>query len=470
MSKRNQTIQEAALKKARDNYTSKKDRAAFYLHLIRKQRFLQTVEDRKFFDRFENQSERTRNVISESMSLSGKSIRVAMRTGDAALLCEILGRKFADTNLGYDVFVLSEGLSESIVRMFNERSNVASRILYCGNCGNRTPQNKCRIIGSNSYCESCTSLITECGRCGEPTLATRRVLNSLCAAIGNWCPNCTSRLFIWSADGELHDTREPSSGVGGYHSSRNFIREIGSPISGLPPVGFELEWGPADRSMTTRDKLTKELRKLENIVAGVEQDGSVSGISGAEIVTHYGSLDAVQAGADAIALVLSGKAISHNTNCCGLHVSLGRDGINQEQVAKYVVFWNNPKNRAFLKSFARRWESGYCRPKSEKGKILSARSPGFEALIYNHDRYELVNVQNSNRIEIRAFRGTTNAETLKRCISLSAWIMSYLNLGGISLEYKDFLSWCKSAKLTRGSDQFTPDNILQFSKAMEFTS
>lgn len=345
--------------------------------------------------------------------------------------------------------------------------NMPVRVSRCDHCGDSARLDRIVRSDCGSICPRCQSAATRCARCEQLSITPQAIVAADGTTNVNWCRQCSERAHYWERDGRYHVVPQPVSGVGCYHSSRNYLRRIGNKIQDLPDVGFELEWVPMSRNMVARDEITDKLRQLDHIVAGVEQDGSVSGECGAEIVTHYGAIDEVIKGGYDITGVLSGKAKSHSTNCCGLHVSLGREGIDQMSLAKYIVFWNNPKNRAFLKAFARRWESGYCRPKTEKS-VLPKNPSEMSNFEYNQDRYELVNVQNSNRVEVRAFRGTTNGATLDRCVALSAWLMAYVQSGtSVDLNFPSFLKWCETASV-RGNAKLTPEKVVEFAVAKGF--
>ena len=398
----------------------------------------------------------------------GKSVEVAIRSGDPSGLLTWLSnlllfaseRKFYGYRFPDIVYITSR---------FN-KAHPARSILQCNRCEQYTELLSCRKSGRRVYCQECSANMAYCQRC-EGLCESEHQVMSANGEFRRWCQNCAGRAFNWNDDHFLHENPMPAAGVGAYHSSQQYIHQIGRTIEGLCSVGFELEFAPIGNTREKRDALSAKLKKLSDIVAGVEEDGSIRHLLGAEIVTNFGSLDVVLAGADEISKILTGKAVSHSTNCCGLHVSLGRNTVDQWTLAKFVTFWNASRNRDFLKSFCRRWESGYCKPKSEKGKLteqMSALRPP-EHIINCHDRRELVNTQNRNRVEVRAFRGTTNGETIKRCISLCVWLMAYCyESEDKKMRYSGFLDWCKTAARARGRDIFTPACITEFAESKGF--
>jgi len=397
----------------------------------------------------------------------GKSLEVAIRSGDPSELIKWLNISNKNARQGKFPGFKTPNQEQAAVR-FN-RVHPGRPIVVCGSCREYKDFFSCSQSGRKYFCHECAERMPKCQRCGAAHENGNTVmLNS--GVFESWCESCFGRSFQWT-DGHFHEGPMPLTGVGTYHSSQQYIKKVGKSIAGLCSVGFELEFAPIGFSIAKRDAISARLKKLKEIVAGVEEDGSVRPLNGAEIVTHYGSIDAIMAGAESISAVLKGNAVSHNTNLCALHVSLGRDTVDQWSLAKFVAFWNSQRNRDFLKSFCRRWESGYCKPKSEKGKITDQMSPSMipTSFVMCNDRKELVNTQNRSRIEVRAFRGTTNAETIKRCISLCVWLMAYCcESEDRKMRYRGFLEWCKTAKRTRGEDVFTPACITEFAEFKGF--
>lgn len=414
------------------------------------------------------ESTKNSNLFANFTRDFGKSAEVAIRSGDPSGLLTWLSNLLAfvaeDKFYGYKF-----PDAVTVISRFNKAHPTRS-ILNCNRCDKYTELQSCRKSGRRVYCQECSDNMQICQRCDGLCESEHQVMSAN-GEFRRWCQTCAGRAFNWNDDHFLHENPMPVAGVGTYHSSQQYIHQIGKTIEGLCSVGFELEFAPIGNTREKRDALSAKLKKLTEIVAGVEEDGSIRHLLGAEIVTNFGSLDVVLAGADAISKILIGKAVSHSTNCCGLHVSLGRNTVDQWTLAKFVAFWNAPRNRDFLKSFCRRWESGYCKPKSEKGKLtdqMSAFRPP-EHIINCHDRRELVNTQNRNRVEVRAFRGTTNGETIKRCISLCVWLMRYCyESEDKKMRYSGFLDWCKTARIERGRDIFTPACITEFAESKGF--
>lgn len=316
-------------------------------------------------------------------------------------------------------------------------------------------------------CAKCSrERLMTASHCGhrEARVSTLILDNGTATTICGYCGD--AGYFYDGCSGRYHESRPHI--LAGYHSSRDFLKKIGSDIPGLQNCGFELEFAPVPGG--DRQPLIKSLLDCKDFVAGVERDGSVADIDGAEIVSHYGSIDEVLKGAAKVSAILGGRSISHNTDCCGLHVSLDRRGLRNNQIARFVVFWNSPRNEKFLHAFARRKCNHFCTKDPEKGETPPSTlvDGGYadRSLWTSSSRYETVNLRNSERIEVRAFRGTTNKNTIAACISLTVWSMAYCVHGHPkTLRYQEFLEWCHSAKMRRGRRVFRPTAVLEYAKS-----
>ena len=311
------------------------------------------------------------------------------------------------------------------------------------------------VGGDDIWCDSCAEEHScTCDRCGD------RVADEEMRSVDSdyWCESCVENYaYYWESSGEYHsepeeEEEEEDQHIGSYSSSSP--HRIG-PATLFVDCGYELEVLPPKDKSSTPDEIASELfSEASHYLGGIERDGSISSDDGFEIVSNYGDIDAIVIGLETVTSILRNhNCRSHNhtkTSPCGLHVSLGRwnpytnTAPTGYEISKLVVFWNMAYNKRFLQCFCRRWGVTYCQPKpSEKGSLSL---PGAAALV-NSDRYELINLKNSNRIEIRAFRGTTLLSTARACVELSVYSWLYCCQSSISgdddLHYDRFLAWCR---------------------------
>jgi len=164
----------------------------------------------------------------------------------------------------------------------------------------------------------------------------------------------------------------------------------------------------------------------------------VGSSDGFEIVTDYGDLSQVIHVCENVSKTIEGKAVSEETECCGLHVHLSRNEAPQLNVGRMVIFWNSKKNKDFLNLFTRRSDSNFAKSKDVEGKSA------FDLDLSWGDRYELVNLTNPRTLELRGFRGATDKETLLACIELASATWSFArdnNVADTELTHERFIRW-----------------------------
>lgn len=149
----------------------------------------------------------------------------------------------------------------------------------------------------------------------------------------------------------------------------------------------------------------------------IKHDGSLE--EGLEIVTHPMTLDYHMHNmnwADITRTALSLDYLSHKTSTCGLHVhvnrsSLAKEYFDQERVIGNILylvekFWDK------LLVFSRRTEEQLNRWASRYGYKNSPKDVYKGAKESYSGRYKCVNIQNSETVEFRIFRGTLKTNTI----------------------------------------------------------
>lgn len=318
-----------------------------------------------------------------------------------------------------------------------------------------------QTCGRNTVCPNCMrQAIRRCAHCRLPVLPTDVVRPN--GVTGQyWGVSCAQRHLRANENGGF-DMPQITRGLSGYGTAAcqriNHLSDGGVvALPNIPDCGFELELlPPRDGSIAGSNLANRIFERVGDYLGGIERDASISRHDGIEVVTHYGPFPVILELVDKLCPVLkSHQCRSHKAppeSQCGLHVALGRSPTTSvSTIARYVCFWNDIANRDFLRAFTRRWNTGYCKPVPGKvNEIKSCAPDELHDVIRNSDRYELLNFQNGNRIEIRAFRGTTNRETLRACILLSVWLWKYCESvdSTASLTWQQFVSWCRVTKFT----------------------
>lgn len=355
-----------------------------------------------------------------------------------------------------------------------ENTNVVDDKVVCDSClSNLNTCHSCEektthdfTLGGKNYCEGCENDLPFCDNCQETVEETNehgicpscedeydtcicgeyvRVDDCLTDIHDNIvCPSCQEDGTIpddsdrWYSFDDIyyHEnddgwyTYPPSEIILPYHYGEKF-KIKGS--NSEKYVGFELEVVPK----VDRDELAQSVLDLGNFCC--EEDGSLYD-DGFEIISNYGDLEVVLQLANDLADTLQGKAISHDTSCCGLHVHLTKKDSDYAN-SKMVVFWNDAENNDFIKEFSRR-DSIYAVRQSHKNKYNLQNAACYsDFLEKNH--YDIVSVTD-HTMEVRAFKGTIHKPRLLACIELSYYTYEYCsqpNVYAYDLTWSKFLTW-----------------------------
>lgn len=209
-------------------------------------------------------------------------------------------------------------------------------------------------------------------------------------------------------------------------------------------MGVELEIDGGGESGDSADRLLY-IANFHKERMYMKHDGSIE--DGFEMVTHPMCLDYHQK--EMPWRKIFSKAIdmgyrSHKTTTCGLHIHVNRDALGydsnsiEETIARIVYFveahWNE------LLKFSRRTESNIMRWASRYGIEQDTKATYDKAKKGSYNRYVCVNLQNSNTIEFRIFRGTLKYETFIATLQLVHEICNR----AIDATDKEFESMCWS--------------------------
>src|SRR5574343_14179 len=247
-------------------------------------------------------------------------------------------------------------------------------------------------------------------------------------------------LFYFKADGKYY--RNSAVKPHWYHKENNLYSKLKSSRSGKY-IGFELE--------LLTPKAISVANKIANEDIFMEYDGSL-GEEGFEICSKFGDIkDVLSLAKDTLDNLRSFKSVkSENTETCGLHTHITRNIFDNESLAKFILFWNEPKNATHLKKFTRRLSGDHIFDSYSKVnrfasvKSLNENGHGF-ILSSNKDRKMLINsTSNQNTVEIRGFKGTLNPLKMCACLELSYYSAIFCSEKPKSLFWQDFTQWLDS--------------------------
>lgn len=289
-------------------------------------------------------------------------------------------------------------------------------------------------------------------------------------------PNCT-----------CYEVFDPTVRIGNYHGSKDSQRLLLAPGGKRPRredttmLGFELEVECSDScGENQRNMLASQvLAALRNNYAQLtkdkttdaffaERDGSLS--NGFEIVSSYGPIETMR---EVVLRTFSprpqfdhlpwkGLLRSHDTTSCGLHVHIDAPK-SLLHTARIVAFFNSPQTKRLVRAVARRYGVSYARvnagrapsdalrdskrahgygrvPLSELSSNYVKRVVLTSRRVLVGDRYVMVNTENHNTLEIRAFKGSLNPITIAACLELSYSVWHYA-AHNLPIEQDAFLRW-----------------------------
>lgn len=417
-----------------------------------------------------------------------------------------LGNEFATYNILVNKFCSTDSklIRPKEINM-NEEIEQEELFVRCRKCGELiTDENRSEL--ANDICKECKDYFVKCDDCGEivsindirTTEDDRYICQNCVEANYFYCDNC----------GELHhndecfhieDTDEDICGRcydgGGYtccsecgnyisfdganyedgdeDRDNPFCEECFRKISPIMNYGTKVEdiddiemfqKTKGDRNDTKlfygielevladnlheSPKHTLDLLSRKNII--LKRDGSLSS-NGYEIVTapmtfnrhheFWRKFFEEERNGKHYAKGLS----SFNTDCCGMHVHISRDSLQLSDICKIVFFINEETNIPFVTFIASRNANSYCAIKKKSLEDLQAIQKNGR-LRYN-DRYEAVNLENYNTIEIRIFRGTVEQVSFFKNLEFVDCLIKFVrNKTFLQLSYDEFLKFLAKYK------------------------
>lgn len=213
---------------------------------------------------------------------------------------------------------------------------------------------------------------------------------------------------------------------------------------GLNPVyrtflGVELEL----ENLTSKNEtiLTKTLKNH----CIFKRDGSVK--EGVEICSAPATLD-VHKTEFASFFENTEKTLQVKANC-GLHVHVNRQGLGKVQLAKIIMFMNNPDNNIQIEHLAGRVANNYCR---RQQYIWRADLPETES-----SRYSRINTSPSQTIEFRLFAATLSFTIFLSNLEFVQAIVDYTATGEHAISIKDILKWENFINYIKNKKHFYPN-------------
>ncbi len=296
----------------------------------------------------------------------------------------------------------------------------------CMHCGELVSNNHVSLRGSNgSVCGCCEENYTTCVDCGDIVEI------------------CNDNLYCGSYYCTVHNPSKVAIHNYSFKPNPTFFGE------GDLYMGVELE---VDEGYHPKDAANS----IKSDRVYCKRDGSL-GNNGIEIVTHPCTLEyhTDSFGWNKIInSMLEYDYRSHDTDTCGLHIHVNKDFFGDYEqdkdynISKILIlsqrFWDklvtfSRRRYGALDRWAKKSEIDF---KKDDTKSTLARKVRDER--YEDDRYKAVNLQNSNTIEFRLFRGTLKLDTLIATLQFVDGLCRYAKKNEFdtvySVSWKDFVS------------------------------
>lgn len=215
-----------------------------------------------------------------------------------------------------------------------------------------------------------------------------------------------TRLFGVEVETELHCYSMLKNGVMRWHVAKDL----------MDTMGEDFILAKEDGSLTMNGKYSDG-------DTGSKYAGFELVTAPADIQTHYARW----------AMITTSKYYgllrSWDTETCGFHVHVSRNGMSALQIARIVLFVNHKNNKLFIQKVAGRGSAKYCRYYDKEPK---------DAIGVHHknddNRRQAVNLTNEKTIEFRIFRGTVNPKHILRNIEFCDAICDFCYPASRSLE------------------------------------
>lgn len=256
--------------------------------------------------------------------------------------------------------------------------------------------------------------------------------------------------YVHSAyEAECHDMDEVLTE---YHAHKNLFRPISSTWTDINKRFFGVE---LEVEVTNRQRLDVVHRINDAVNDGevgqhcfFEKDGSLS--YGFEIITQPMGLDTHKDFWKWLTTDTKKDLLSHKTTSCGLHIHVSRQHLSKLQLSKIVTFANSPDNKPLIKAIARRYGTSYA---SIQDKKLG------NAWKDQRDRREAINLQSTNTIEFRLFRGSLKYESVMAAIQFTNALVLYCSDTsgyGFDLSSQSFMKFAASPDMVEDTNFLLP--------------
>lgn len=337
----------------------------------------------------------------------------------------------------------------------------------CEECGEIVHNDDIRSANDSYYCESCfNENFIICHSCNETIRQDTSCYSEITGE--NYCYGCYCEMFTscYCCGVELdrdyanydenrgedycdHCYRGNSENIhdAGYKPSPEWKRGKNEP-SKPEYYGFELE--VENRGSEDNDDMAGSMPDFTYC----KEDGSI--YNGFEIVSHPLSFQWIKENKAAFDEIFNLRNVdfkSYNTSTCGMHVHISKRAFTTIHLFKFLRFFYD-MDQDFILAISQRGSvekmDSWSTLKKETKTTSLAKSK------YQSGRYTAVNMQNSNTVEIRIFKGTLKKESFFKNLEFCKSVFEFTKDTGIKDitvdKFKAFL--CRHKKSYRNLIKF----------------
>ena len=298
---------------------------------------------------------------------------------------------------------------------------------YCENCCESSSEST-TYVGDTPYCEDCFS--DNCYYCDDCDESYHNDYPCDCRESDSVEGKCCR---AYRSSGTIHDYSCKPAPIFKGISKRNMY------------LGFELE-----TELPRVDSGSAFASRNLQGIAYLKHDGSIS--NGFEIVTHPHTHQEYRENSATLwntieSLRKDYDARSWDTDTCGLHIHLSRDGFSSgAHLHRFIafVYHNAPYMMKFAgrKSRFARFNDVYTFDEYDR-PVFSIKHKVGNPDRHSTERYSAVNTQNKHTIELRFFRGTMKTSGVLSALDLAQAMVEYtrelrlddVKLGALSWEW-----------------------------------
>ena len=331
----------------------------------------------------------------------------------------------------------------------------------CDRCEDGMPSDESCTVDNESWCNYCSENYSYyCENCCESSSESATYVGDT-----PYCEDCYSDncYYCDDCDESYHndypcDCRESDTVEGkccrGYRSSGTIHDYSCKPAPNFKGtskhgmyLGFELE---VEFNTGTGTPASEYASRNLNGTAYLKHDGSIT--NGFEIVTHPHTHHEYRENSTLLWNTIEKlrndyHGRSWDTDTCGLHIHLSRDGFSSgAHLHRFIafVYHNAPHMMKFAgrKSRFARFNDVYTFDEYDR-PVFSIKHKVGNPDRYSSERYSAVNTQNSKTIELRFFRGTMKTSGVLSALDLAQAMVEYtrelrlddVKLGALSWEW-----------------------------------